>query len=172
MTHVLVDALIERLEVREHGLLDGVTHVLDLRQGALLVALEELVELGAVDRQVAFDDLEALVDVPLHVLIVDQVLFELLGQLAAQRLDTVDLLGDALADLDDLLVDVAGEEVRALGRVLSRVLRLLLQLSGELLAVVANRGQLLHDVLDQALVEVLGLLVGLKAGIDLHLDHL
>jgi hypothetical protein len=46
---------------------------------------------------------------------INQVLLELFSEFGTQGLDVLNLLGDLAADLDDLLVDVPGEEVCTLG---------------------------------------------------------
>ena len=81
----------------------------------------------------AFDDLKSLVNILLHVLVVDEMLFELLRQLGAESLDSVDLLGDSLPDLHYLLVDVPGKEVGSLSRVLSCFFDLFAQFGRQLL---------------------------------------
>ena len=57
-----------------------------------------------------------------------QVLLELLSEFGTQGLDVLNLLGDFASDLNDLLVDVAGEEVCTLGRVMCCVFHILDQL--------------------------------------------
>ena len=53
------------------------------------------------------NDFEALVQVFLHGLVIDQVLLELLGQLGAKNLQILLLFPRALSELNDLLVNVA-----------------------------------------------------------------
>ena len=60
------------------------------------------------------DDLKPLVEVLLHGLVVDQVLLELLRQLRTEHLQVFDLLRRFAPDLQDLLVDVATEEMCSL----------------------------------------------------------
>ena len=96
----------------------------------------------------ALDDFKSLVDIPLHVLIIDEVLFELLGQLAAKCLDSINLFGDSLADFHDLLIYVPRKEVSPFSRVLRSLLDLFTKLLRQRLRVVSDRGQLLHDIFD------------------------
>ena len=60
------------------------------------------------------DDLKPLVEVLLHGLVVDQVLLELLRQLRTEHLQVFDLLRRFAPYLQDLLVDVATEEMCSL----------------------------------------------------------
>ena len=114
----LVDPLIEHLEVGQHCLLNGVFNLLDLGETPGLCAFQELVELATIDGKVGLNDLKTLVDVFLHVFMINQVLLELLSELGTQGLDVLNLLGDFASDLNDLLIDVAREEVCTLGRVM------------------------------------------------------
>ena len=91
---------------------------------------------------------------------IDQVLLELLSEFGTKSLDVFNLLGDLAADLDDLLVDVPGEEVCTLGRVMRCVLHILDQLLHGLVRQVLHSGDLHHHILDQVLNEHLGFLVG------------
>ena len=60
------------------------------------------------------DDLKPLVEILLHGLVVDQVLLELLRELRAEHLQVLDLLGCFASYLQDLLVDVAAQEMCSL----------------------------------------------------------
>ena len=60
------------------------------------------------------NDFKPLVEVLLHRLVVDQVLLELLCQLGTEHLQVFDLLGCFAPYLQDLLVDVATEEMCSL----------------------------------------------------------
>lgn len=124
----LVYALVQHLEVGHHGLLHRILDLFDLCQGSGFVTLEQFVEFGAVNWQMAFYDLKSFVYIFFHILVVDQVLFELLGQLGTQGLDRLNLLGDARANLYHLFVDVATQEVSAFGVVLLGLSHLLLQI--------------------------------------------
>ena len=120
----------------------------------------------------AFDNLEALVDVFLHILVVDEVLLELLCQLRAESLDILDLLADLAANLDYLFIYVAGEEMGSFRRIVGRILYVLNKFLNSLVRDVLNTTDLCHDVLNQVLNQRLGLFVCGETGVDLHAYHL
>lgn len=120
----------------------------------------------------ALDNLEPFVDVLFHIFVVDQVLLELLGELAGQSLDVVDLFGDLLTDLQDLLIDVSRQEVSTFSRVLGSIFDILRKFCNRLFSAFLDSIEFLHNVLDQALIEIFGFLIGLETCIHLHLDHL
>ena len=120
----------------------------------------------------AFDNLKPLVDVLFHVFMVDQMLLELLGELAGQGLDVVDLFGDLLSYLQDLLVDISRQEVGSFGRVLGSIFDILRKFCNRLFSAFLDSIEFLHNVLDQALIEIFGFLISLESCIHLHLDHL
>lgn len=155
----LVDSLIKDLEVRKHGLFNRVFHFLDLGEASGLGAFQEFVELTTVDRKMALYDLKTLIDVFLHVLMVDEMLLELLSELGAKSLDVFDLLPNSASDLDDFLIDVARKEVGPLSRVMSCVLHILDELLDRLIGNVLNACDLKHDIFDKVLNQRLGLLV-------------
>ena len=53
-----------------------------------------------------FNNLKPLIDVLLHVLVVDKMLLKLLGQLTTQRLDVLKLLGHLGSYFDYLFIDI------------------------------------------------------------------
>lgn len=117
------------------------------------------------------DNLEALVEILLHRLVVDQVLFELLGELGAEHLKIVDLLGGLSAHFHNFLIDVSAQEVCSLGRVLACVLDLFQDLLDRDFLAFLELADLGHHVFEHVADQHLGVLVALHPLIDLDLDH-
>ena len=84
---------------------------------------EALARLGA--DEVALDDLEPLINIFLHILVVNKMFFELLCKFGAQSLDSVYLFGNFLADLNDFFVNISTQEMCSLGGILSGFLDVL-----------------------------------------------
>ena len=119
-----------------------------------------------------FDDLETLVEVLFHSLVVDQMLFELLSELSAEHLKVLGLLGRLSIDLHDLFVDVAAEEVGSFSGVLLSLLDFLEDLADLTVLALFDRRDLVHHVSEQVLYKELCLFVTVHALVDLHPDHL
>lgn len=98
-------------------------------------------------------------------------LLKLLGQLRGQHFQVLQLLLRLVSQFADLLVDVAGEEVRALSRVLRLVLHIFEQLDDGGILAVLERRDFIHHVLEQVLHEELGILVRLQSLVDFNFDH-
>lgn len=95
----------------------------------------------------ALYDLKSLVDVLLHVLMINKVFLELFGELRGECLDILDLLGDLAPDLDHLFIDVSTEEVRSLSRIMGCILNVLDQLLHRFVTQVLHTCHLHHHVL-------------------------
>ena len=91
-------------------------------------------------------DLESLVDISLHVFVVNKMLFELLSQFTAKSLDAIDLFGHPLTNLDNFLINVSRQEVSPLSRVLSCLLDFFTKLLSNRFRIVSHRSQLLHYI--------------------------
>lgn len=110
----------------------------------------------------SLDDLKSFINILLHILVVDQMLLELLSKLGRQCLDAIRLLLNLLADLEDLLIDVLGQEVSPLGRVLGCLLHVLGKLLDGDLSELLVLIELQHHITYEALVQILRLFVGLQ----------
>ena len=119
-----------------------------------------------------FDNLETLVEVLFHSLMVDQMLFELLSELSTEHLQVLGLLGGLSIDLYDLFVDVAAEEVGSFSGVLLSFLDFLKDLADLTVLALFDRRDLVHHVSEQVLYKELCLFVTVHALVDLHPDHL
>ena len=80
-------------EICQYSVRESVLKLLHLLQRPSLSLLNQLIELRPVHRQVALNDLESLVQILLHGLMINQMLLELLSQLGAQHFQVLNLLG-------------------------------------------------------------------------------
>ena len=119
-----------------------------------------------------FNDLETLVKVLFHSLMVDQMLLELLCELGAEHLQILGLLGGLSVNLYDLFVDIAAEEVSSFSGVLLCLFDFLENLADLTILALFDRCNLIHHVSEQVLDEQLCLFVTVHSLVDLHSNHL
>ena len=118
------------------------------------------------------NDLESFVEVLLHGLVVDQVLLELLCQLCAQHLQVLNLLRCFAPNLEDLLIDVATEEVSSFSGVLLCLFDFFKDLADLTILTFFNRSYLIHHVSKQVLYKQLCLFITVHALVNLNPNHL
>ena len=118
-----------------------------------------------------FDNLETLVEVLFHCLMIDQMLLELFCELGAQHLEVLGLLGSLSVDLYDLFVDVATEEMGSFSGVLLSLLNFLKDLADLTILAFFDRSHFIHHVSEQVLYEQLCLFITVHALVDLNSNH-
>ena len=119
-----------------------------------------------------FDDLETLVKVLFHGLMIDQMFLELFSELGAEHLKVLGLLRSLSIDLYDLFVDVATEEMGSFSGVLLSFLDFFEDLADLSVLALFDRSHLIHHVSEQVLYEELCLFVTVHALVNLNPDHL
>ena len=118
-----------------------------------------------------FDDLETLVEVLFHSLMIDQMLLELLCELRTEHFKVLSLLGSLGVDLYDLLINVATEEVSSFSGVLLSFLDFFQDLANLAILALFDCSHLIHHVSEQVLYEKLCLFVTVHALVHLNPDH-
>lgn len=117
------------------------------------------------------NNFEPLVEVLLHGLVIDQVLFELFGEFGAQNLQIFDLFRRFSSNFDYLVIDVLRQEVGSLGRILLRILHVFQDFGNRAILSLLDRTDFVHDVFEQILHEHFRVLIRRQPLIDLNLDH-
>lgn len=168
----MVNSVIQRREVRKDSLGQSVLQFLDLVENSRFSCLHLFKQFLFVDGKVALDDFKSLVEVFLHRLVVDEVLFELLGELGAENLEVFHLFGGFVADLHQFLVDVPAQVVRPLCVVLICVPDLFHNLLKCAILAVLDLVDFRHNVLKGIRDKHLGVPITLHALVDFNLDHL
>lgn len=119
-----------------------------------------------------FDDLETLVEVLLHSLMVDQMLLKLFCELSTEHLQVLGLLGSLSIDLYDFFIDIATEEVSSFSRVLLCLFDFFEDLADLTILALFDRSHLIHHVSKQVLYKELCLFVTVHALVNLNPNHL
>jgi len=119
----------------------------------------------------AINNIKSIIHVFLHILMVDQMLFELLHQLRCMPLDTFELLKHLLPDFQNLLINVSTQEVSSLSWVLSRFFDIFNQFLNCNISLFFCLVHFKHHVSNKTLIQVLRLFISLKSWVNLHFDH-
>lgn len=99
-------------------------------------------------------------------------LLELFSKFGAENFQVLCLFSRLLIDLNDLFIDVSAEEVSSLCRVLLCLFDFFQNLANVTILALFDCCDLVHDVLEQILHKLLGLLIAVHALVHLHADHL
>ena len=97
------------------------------------------------------NDLKTLIKVFLHILVINQMLFELLGQLGTENLKIFDLLWYFLSDFDNLFINISTKEMSSLGWVLSSILHVFQDFENGCFLLLLNRSYFIHYIFKQIL---------------------
>jgi hypothetical protein len=92
---------------------------------------------------------------------VDQMLFKLLSELAAEGLYVVELFGYLLPNLQDLFINISRQEMCPLSRVLGSFFDVFDQFLHGLLLCFLKSLNLIHCISNQPLIQIFALLISL-----------
>ena len=102
----------------------------------------------------SINNIEPIIHIFLHILMINQMLFELLHQLGCVPLHSLQLFKNLLSDLQNLFIDVPTQEMSPFGRILGRLFYVLDQLLDGDVSLLFGLIHFQHDVSNETLVKV------------------